>query len=324
MKSAHYNRALVAAALAVASTGALAQAWPTKSIRLVVGQAPGGGNDTIARMVGAKISGPLGQQVVVDNRAGAGGLIAGEIIAKAPADGYNLLLGNVATLCIIPNVQKNVPYNPLKDYEPISLLATAPLLVVVHPSLPINNIKQLVALAKSKPGQINFASNGVGSSTHLATELFKFMTGTDMQHIPYKGLSLASADLLSGQVQVMFSSAVAMMPLVKAGRLKALAMTGNRRSPAMPDIPTVAEAGVKDYEAGSWYGVLAPANTDKAIIERLHKEISAAIHAKDVLEKLNVEGVIPIGSTPAEFASHIRKEHGRIGDMIRKSGAKFE
>src|SRR4029079_1407890 len=178
-----------------------------------------------------------------------------DIAAKAPPDGYTLLLGNVAALAIIPNVQKKVPYDALKDFAPISLIASAPLLVVVHPSLPVTTIKQLIALAKAKPGQLNYASNGVGSSTHLATELFKVMTGTNMTHVPYKGLSPATTDLLSGQVPIMFSSAVAMLPHVKSGRLRALAMTGAVRSKAIPDVPTFAEAGVKDYEAGSWYGV---------------------------------------------------------------------
>src|SRR6476469_7258733 len=225
------------------------QSYPAKPIRILVPQAPAGGNDTIARMIGQRLSQSLKQQVVVDNRAGAGGLIAAETVAKSPPDGYTLLLGNVATMTIIPNVQKKVPYDPFKDFEPVSLIASAPLLVVVHPSLPVTSVKQLIALAKAKPGQLNYASNGVGSSTHLATELFKMMTKTDLVHVPYKGLGPATTDLLSGQVQIMFSSAVAMMPHAKAGRLRAIAMTGAKRSPAIPDVPTVAEAGVPDYES---------------------------------------------------------------------------
>ncbi|MGZ5115653.1 MAG: Bug family tripartite tricarboxylate transporter substrate binding protein [Burkholderiales bacterium] len=259
---------LILAAFAC-SGAAWAQAYPAKPVRVLVPQAPGGGNDTIARLVAQRLSQTLKQQVVVDNRAGAGGMIAAETVAKAPPDGYTLLLGNVATMTIIPNVQKKVPYDPFKDFEPVSLIASAPLLVVVHPSLPVTTVKQLIALAKAKPGQLNYASNGVGSSTHLATELFKVMTATDMTHVPYKGLSPATTDLLSGQVQVMFSSAVAMLPHVKSGRMRALAMTGASRSKAIPDIPTVAEAGVRDYEAGSWYGILAPAGTDRAIVDLL-------------------------------------------------------
>ena len=254
----HMFIAAIVFACTTTAGAAAAQSYPTKPLRLVVPQAPGGGNDAIARMIGNKLTQSMKQQVVVDNRAGAGGLIAAEHVAKSPPDGYTLLLGNVATLTIIPNVQKNVPYDPFKDFEPVSLIASAPLLVVVHPSLPVTSVKQLIALAKAKPGQLNYASNGVGSSTHLATELFKVMTGTNMTHIPYKGLSPATTDLLSGQVEVMFSSAVAMLPHVKGGRLRAIAMTGSTRSKAIPEVPTVAEAGVKDYEAGSSYGIPFP------------------------------------------------------------------
>jgi tripartite-type tricarboxylate transporter receptor subunit TctC len=314
---------VILAALAFSGV-ALAQAYPAKPLRVLVPQAPGGGNDTIARLIAQRLSQTLKQQVVVDNRAGAGGLIAAETVAKAPPDGYTLLLGNVATLTIIPNVQKKVPYDPFKDFEPVSLIASAPLLVVVHPSLPVTTVKQLIALAKAKPGQLNYASNGVGSSTHLATELFKVMTGTDMTHVPYKGLSPATTDLLSGQVQVMFSSAVAMLPHVKSGRMRALAMTGASRSKAIPDIPTVAEAGVRDYEAGSWYGILVPAGTDRAIVDVLAREIGAATRSPEIQDRLNSEAVIPIGSTPAQFAAHIKKEYARVAQVVKSSGAKFD
>jgi tripartite-type tricarboxylate transporter receptor subunit TctC len=313
---------LISGALIAAPVAA--QSYPTKPLRLVVPQAPGGGNDAIARMIGNKLTQNMKQQVVVDNRAGAGGLIAAEHVAKSPPDGYTLLLGNVATLTIIPNVQKNVPYDPFKDFEPVSLIASAPLLVVVHPSLPVSSVKQLIALAKAKPGQLNYASNGVGSSTHLATELFKVMTGTNMTHIPYKGLSPATTDLLSGQVEVMFSSAVAMLPHVKGGRLRAVAMTGSTRSKAIPEVPTVAEAGVKDYEAGSWYGILVPARTDKAVVDTLSREIAAAVRSAEIQERLNNEAVIPVGGTPAQFAAHIKKEHARVAQVVKSSGAKFE
>ena len=324
MRPMNIDRAfIVAAAMLVSCTG-WTQTYPAKPIRLVVPQAPGGGNDTIARLIGQKLSQTLKQQVLVDNRAGAGGLIAAENVAKSPPDGYTLLLGNVATLAIIPNVQKKIPYDPLKDFEPVSLIATAPLLVVVHPSLPVTSIKQLIALAKAKPGQLNYASNGVGSSTHLATELFKVMTGTDMTHVPYKGLGPATTDLLSGQVQLMFSSAVAMVPHVKANRLRPIAITGAKRSSALPEIPTVAEAGVRDFEAGSWYGILAPAGTDRAIVDRLAREIAAATRTPEIQDRLGNEGVIPVGGTPGEFAAHIRREHARVAKVVKTSGAKFE
>jgi tripartite-type tricarboxylate transporter receptor subunit TctC len=252
-------------------------------------------------------------------------MIAAELAAKAPADGYTLLLSNVATMAIIPNVQKKPPYDPLKDFEPISLLAQAPLLVVVHPSLPVKSMKDLVALAKSKPGQVNYASNGIGSSTHLATELFIMMAGIKLTHVPYKGLSPALTDVLSGQVPLMFSSAVAMMPHVKAGKLRAIGTTAAKRSSAQPEIPTVAEAtGLKDYEAGSWYGLSAPTGTPRAIIDLLNRETVAAMKAPDIVERLNFEGVIAVGNSPEEFAAYIKKEHARIGKVIRASDAKFD
>jgi tripartite-type tricarboxylate transporter receptor subunit TctC len=309
---------LLAGAAGLANV-AVAQSYPTKSIRLIVPLPPGGGNDTIARLIAQKITPSLGQQVVVDNRAGAGGLIAAELVARSPADGYTLLLANVAVMTIIPNAQKKIPYDPLKDFAPVSLIASAPLLVVVHPSLPVNSIKQLVALATAKPGAINYASNGIGSSTHLATEMFAMMTGVKIVHVPYKGLSLAMTDLLSGQVPLMFSSAVAMLPHVKNNKLRAIAMTGAKRAPALADVPTVAEAGVPGYESGSWYGIAAPANTPAAVIDRLNKEIVAAVKSNDIQERLIKEAVIPSGNSPEAFSAYIKAEHERMARVIRQA-----
>ena len=291
--------ALVAAATLLMCTAVplhaqpAASAYPTKSIRLIVPLAPGGGNDTIARLIGVKISPTLGQQVVIDNRPGAGGIIGVEIVAKAPADGYTLLLANAAVMSIVPHAQQKVPYDALKDFAPVSLIASAPLLVVVHPSLPVRTMKELTALAKARPAAINYASNGVGTGTHLATELYSMMTGVKMVHGPYKGLSLAMTDLMSGQVPLMFSSAVAMLPHVKTGKLRAIAMTGARRSQALPEVPTVAETGLVGYEASSWYGVAAPAGTARAIVERLNKEIVAVVKSKELQDRFNSEAVIP-------------------------------
>ncbi len=291
--------ALVAAATLLMCTAVplhaqpAASAYPTKSIRLIVPLAPGGGNDTIARLIGVKISPTLGQQVVIDNRPGAGGIIGVEIVAKAPADGYTLLLANAAVMSIVPHAQQKVPYDALKDFAPVSLIASAPLLVVVHPSLPVRTMKELTALAKARPAAINYASNGVGTGTHLATELYSMMTGVKMVHVPYKGLSLAMTDLMSGQVPLMFSSAVAMLPHVKTGKLRAIAMTGARRSQALPEVPTVAETGLVGYEASSWYGVAAPAGTARAIVERLNKEIVAVVKSKELQDRFNSEAVIP-------------------------------
>ena len=316
------NTVIVMSALSAAlgiGNQAVAQQYPTKSIRLIVPLAPGGGNDTIARLIGQKVTPALGQQVVVDNRTGAGGLIGADLASKAPADGYTLLLANAAVLTIIPHSQRKAPYDPLKDFAPISLIASAPLLVVVHPSLPVSSIKQLIALAKAKPNAINYASNGIGGTTHLATELFSMMTGVKMMHVPYKGLSLAMTDLLGGQVPLMFSSAVAMLPHVKSSKLRAIAMTGAKRSPVLADVPTVAEAGVKGYEASSWYGIAAPANTPRAIVDRLNKEIVAVVKSKDIQDRLNNEAVIPVGGSPEEFSAHIKAEFERMGRVIREA-----
>ena len=324
MNTAYPIKLLIAATCALAAATASAQGYPARPIRIVVPQLPGGGNDTVARLMSQKLSASFKQQVVADNRPGAGGMIGADIVAKSAPDGYTLLLGNVATLAIIPNIQKKPPYDPLRDFEPVSLIASAPLLVVVHPSLPVASIKQLIALARAKPGSLNYASNGIGSSTHLANEMFNMMTGVKMVHVPYKGLSAAVTDILAGQVQLMFSSAVAMLPHVKSGRLRAIAMTGANRSSAIPEVPTVAESGVPDFEAGSWYGILAPAGTARAIVDTLNREIVAATRSQEIQERLGFEAVIPIGSTPEEFSAHIKKEYARIGKVIKASDAKFD
>ncbi|HXF66763.1 MAG TPA: tripartite tricarboxylate transporter substrate binding protein [Burkholderiales bacterium] len=314
-------RSFVAAAALAAPVllPAQAQDYPVKPVRIIVPFPPGGGNDTIARLVGQKLSPALGQQVIVDNRPGAGGTIGAELAAKSAPDGYTLFLAGVASHGINPNLRRKLPYDPVRDFHGVSLIASAPLLVVVHPSLPVASVKQLVALAKARPGAINFASNGTGGSSHLAVELFKMMTGTDMVHIPYKGLSLALTDLLSGQVQLMFSSAVAMLPQVKAGKLRAIAMTGAKRSPAIPEIPTVAEAGVPGYETGSWYGIVAPAKTPRPVIERLGREIAAITRSPEISGRLTEEAVIPIGSAPEEFDAHIKRELARWAQVIARA-----
>jgi len=314
----------IAAVSAGSSTGANAQAYPTKPVRLIVAQPPGGGNDTIARMISERIAKPLKQQVVVDNRPGASGLVAAELVSKSPPDGYTLLLGNAATLTIIPNLQKKVPYDALRDFEAVSLIASAPMLVVVHPSVPVRTIKELIAFAKARPGELNYASNGVGSSTHLATELFRQMTSINIVHVPYKGLAQAMTGLVSGQVPLMFSSAVAMMPHVRNQRLRALAMTGEKRSAAIPEIPTVAEAGVAGFSAGSWYGVVVPAGTPRGVVDTLHREIVAATKSQEITDRLVHEAIIPIASTPEDFTKHIRTEFARVAKVVKISNLQVD
>lgn len=314
----------LAAFLACVSAGAFAQSYPAKPIRFIVPFPPGGGNDTIARLVAQKLSAAAGAQVIVDNRPGAGGTIGAEAAARSPADGYTMFLAGVATHGINPNLRRKLPYDALRDFNAVSLIASAPLLVVVHPSLPAKSVKDLVALAKARPAQINYASNGAGGSSHLAVELFDMMTGVKMTHIPYKGLAPALTDLLAGEVQVMFSSAVAMLPQVKAGRLRAIAMTGAKRSAAIPAIPTVAESGVPGYETGSWYGVVVPAGTPTAAIERLSREIQAIVKSQEITSKLNEEAVIPVGSTPEGFDRHIRAELARWAKVIKAAKIELE
>jgi tripartite-type tricarboxylate transporter receptor subunit TctC len=316
--------AFAAAALLGGWHSAQAQNWPTKPVRFIVPFTPGGGNDTIARLVGQKLSAALGQQVIVDNRAGAGGTIGAEAAARSAPDGYTIFLAGVATHGINPNLRSKLPYDPVKDFQPVSLIASAPLIVVVHPSLPVRNTRDLIALAKSKPGQVTYASNGAGGSSHMAVELFNMMTGTKMLHVPYKGLSPALTDLISGQVQVMFSSAVAMLPQVKSGRLRAIAMTGAKRSPALPDVPTVAESGVPGYETGSWYGVVAPAGTPKPIVGRLAQEIAAISKSPEVNHRLVEDAAIPVGSTPEEFGAFIRKELARWAKVVQQGHISVE
>ncbi len=311
--------AAAACAALLAHLPAQAQDYPVKALRLIVPFPPGGGNDTIARLVGQKLSQSLGQQVIVDNRPGAGGTIGAELAAKAPPDGYTLFLAGVASHGINPNLRKKLPYDPVRDFHGVSLIASAPLLVAVHPSLPAASVKQLVALARTKPGAINYASNGNGSSSHLAVELFMMMTGTRLVHIPYKGLALALTDLISGQVQLAFSSAVTMLPQVKAGKLRGIAMTGAKRSPAMPDIPTVAESGVPGYETGSWYGIVVPARTPRSIVERLSREVAAITRSAEISGKLSEEAALPIGSGADEFDAHIKRELARWAKVISQA-----
>jgi tripartite-type tricarboxylate transporter receptor subunit TctC len=293
--------------------------YPQKPIRLIVPFAAGGGNDAVARTIAQRLSVGLAQQVVVDNRAGAGGIVGAELAAKAAPDGYTLFLGGVGSHAINPGVHRNLPYDPVKDFAPVSLIASAPLILVVNPAVPANSLRELIALAKANPQMLNYASNGNGSSSHLAAVMFESMTGTRMTHVPYKGLAPALVDLLAGQVQAMFSSVVAILPHVQAGKLRALAVTGEKRLALIPDVPTVAEAGVAGYQAGSWYGILAPAGTPPDIIRKLNDEIVKAIRQPDMKQAFALEGAEPIGSSPQEFAAHIRAELSRLGKVAREA-----
>ena len=308
----------------LAGSGATAQQYPVKPVRIVVGFTPGGGNDVISRLVASNLTTAFGRQFVVENRPGAGGMIAAELVAKSPADGYTLFLAGVATHGINPNLQKNIPYDPIKDFDPVSLIASAPALLAVHPSLPARTVKQFIAFAKARPGQLNYASSGHGSSSQLAAELFNSMTGTKIQHVPYKGIGAASTDLLSGQVQVMFNAAAALLVHTRSGRMRALGIGSLQRIPAIPDIPTLSESGVTGYQSGSWYGFVAPAGTPRAIVDRLSRETAAAVKSQDISSKLSAEANQVIGSSPEEFSAHIKGELARIGKVIRAAGITME
>ena len=311
-------RVIAAAALCVCSCAAVAQAFPTKPIRFIVPFPPGGGNDTMARAFGQKMTEGFTQQVVIDNRAGAGGNIGAETAARALPDGYTLFLGGVGSHGINPGLQK-VPYDPIAAFAPISLIASAPLVIVVPLSLPAKTVGDLIQLARAKPGALNYASSGNGTIAHLSAELLNSMAKIKLEHVPYKGTGPALTDLLGGRVQVMFNSAVSIMPQVRAGKLRAIAMTAAKRSPAMPDVSTVAESGVPGYEAASWYGVLAPAKTPRSIIMKLNGEIVRIAQLPDVRERLAADGADPIGSSPEAFAAHIKRELARWARVIEEA-----
>lgn len=317
----------IACAMAVAfagSTAAIAQTYPSKPVRLLVPSTPGGSVDTLARTLAPRLSEKWGQQMVVENRPGAGGAIAGELTARAPADGYTLIIGTVASMATNVSLQKKLPYDPTRDFAPITLVATQNLMLLIHPSIPAKSVKELVGLAKAKPGQLSFASAGNGTGGHLSGELFKLLAGIDLLHIPYKGVAPALVDVVSGQVSMTFASLLSGQPHSKSGRLRALAVTGAQRSPAVPELPTMQEAGVKDYESATWYGILAPAGTPGDIVNKLNNEIVAILKQPDVRERLSHEGAEPVGNTPQQFGAFIRSEIAKWGRVIRAAGIRAE
>jgi tripartite-type tricarboxylate transporter receptor subunit TctC len=297
--------------------------YPSKPIRLIVPFTPGGSADVPARLLATALTASMGQQMVVDNRAGASGILAGDLTAKAQADGYTLLLGSIGMLTILPNLKKSLPYDPEKSFVPVSLLTATPTIVVVHPKLGANTLMELITLAKAKPGTISFGSSGNGSSTHLSGELFKAMAGVDLIHVPYKGAAPAVVDLLAGQILLGFDT-LASLAHVKAGRLKALAISTAARSPLLPDVPTVAEAGVPGYETSSWNGIVVPAGTPKSIVLRLNAEIFKALAIADVRDRMQANGNTPKPTTPEAFGAIIRQERARWGKVIRDAGIQVE
>jgi tripartite-type tricarboxylate transporter receptor subunit TctC len=314
----------VSAFALAAIAGAQAPAYPTKPIRLVVPFPAGGATDILAREVAKHLTDAWGQSVVVDNRPGAGGNIGSELVAKAAPDGYTLEMGTVGTHAINASLYSKMPYDHVKDFVPVILVAGVPNVLEVNPALPVNSVQELIAYAKANPGKLNFASSGSGTSIHLSGELFKVMAGVQMTHVPYKGSAPALQDLIGGQVQLMFDNLPPSLPQIKAGKLRALAVTSAGRAPALPDTPTVAEAGLPGFEASSWFGVLAPAGTPPEIVNKLNAEIAKWLASPGAKEKLANVGANIAGGTPEDFARHIQAETAKWAKVVKESGAKVD
>ncbi len=322
MKTVKFGACLALAAVLAGIAPAHAQ-YPTKPIRFILPFPPGGGTDTLARILGAKLSDGLSQQVILDNRPGAGANIGAEIAAKSPPDGYTLLMGNIAHT-INMTLYRKLNYNFVKDFAAVSLLASAPNIVVVHPSVPAKSVKELVALARARPGALDYASSGSGSSAHLAAVLLLELTQTKMNHVPYKGGGPAVVALISGEVSIGFATTPSVIHHVKSGKLRALAVTGAKRSPAAPELPTVSEAGVPGYEVSGWYGMLVPTGTPQDIIARLHAESIKVLKQADVIERMAAAGFEPLGNSPAEFTAFIRDEAEKWAKVVKAAGIRVD
>ena len=316
-------RVCFAALAATAALPATAQTYPAKPVRFIVPFAPGGGTDLLARAIGVRLTDALGQPVVVDNRAGAGGVIGADLAAKAAPDGYTIVLGSPGPLTINPNLRPSIPYR-LKDFTPITLATISPFVLVVNPALGVASVKELIALAKSKPGALNFGSGGNGSVAHLAGEQFKALAGVQIAHVPYKGSNPSIIDLIGGQLQLVIDNLPVLVLHVRSGRLKALALGTRKRSVLLPEVPTMIEAGVPGYEASTAFGVLAPAGTPRAVITRLNREIVTILRVPDLIERFAGLGLEAVGSTPDEYAGHLRAELAQYSKLIKSIGLKLE
>ncbi len=310
--------------LAVISSAAAAADYPTKPIRIIVAYTPAGATDILARAIGQKMTESWGQPVIVENRPGAAGNIGTELAAKATPDGYTIIMGTAGTHGINPNLYRNLGWHPIRSFEPISLVAMVPNILVVNNSLPVKTVKELIAYAKANPGKLNYGSPGVGSTAHLSMELFKSMTGTDLNHIPYKGSAGVMADVMGGQIAVTIDNIPPYLPQVRAGKLRALAVSPAKRSPAAPDLPTIAEAGVPGYDSGAWFGLLAPAHTPKFIVNKLSVETARILKLPDVAERLSALGAEPVGSTPEQFAALIKSENIKWAKVIKDAHVELQ
>jgi tripartite-type tricarboxylate transporter receptor subunit TctC len=311
------------AALMPGSALAQADAYPNKPLRFILPFPPGGGTDILGRIISERLAANLGQPVVIENRGGAGGNVGAETAAKSAPDGYTIVLV-APSLAISPSLYSRLNYDPVKDFAPVSLVATVPNVMITHPSVPAQTLREFIALAKSKPGSMNFGSGGNGTSNHLAGELFNIVAGVKLVHVPYKGVNLAMNDVLSGEVHLVVIGIPAAAPHIKAGKLRALALIAPQRSPALPEVPTVAEAGLPDFEVTTWYGVLAPAGTPRPIVTRLNAELVKIMHAPELKERLASLATDPATSTPEEFAAYIKQEIAKWAEVVRKAGLKAE
>ncbi len=317
-------RIIAASCLCIVSAAGHAQTFPAKTIRIVVPFAPGGANDIIARVVSQRLAEPLGQQVIVDNRGGAGGALGAEQVVRSPADGYTLLLANPGPNAINPVLQPKTPYDPIKDFTMITLMAVSPQVLVIHPSMPVRSAKDLVALAKARPGQINYGSSGIGAITHLGMEFFKARTKTDMVHIPYQGANLSLTGLIGGQISTMFAALGSITNMLGTNKVKAIGVAANQRTPLLPDVPTIAESGIKDFEVVNWFGIVGPANMPRPVVDRLNQAINRVVQAPETKERFSNLGFEPRGGTPEDLDRHIKAEIARWASVINSQAIKPE